>query len=262
MNTGIADLPNILLVEDDADISLAMETALGDEGYRLTTAPSPKVAHALVDERTFDLILADVFPTNAADLLASVDALRQHANPTPVVLVTARRMEEAKVTTRGFRAYIMKPFDLEHLLVTVAACLDRQLSAEQERQAETVRRYFAALSAKDWDGLAALCTEDVTYVLPGTTSFAQVVSGRAAFREFSATTFAQFPDAQFTDVAVYATPLGLAARYMGRWHAPDGAEVCQAGAVAFRFAGDQIAHIGIQLNAERLERVTTDSRSF
>lgn len=260
MERAATNLRDLLVVEDDEDIAAAMKTVLMDEGYLVHVARTPEDALAVIDERTFGLVLADVFPTDTSDILVAVDAVRERAFPTPVLLVTARRLEEAEVIRRGFCGLVAKPFDIEHLLAVVAACLNRPLDAQQERQAAVVRRYFAALGAKDWDALMALCAADVTYVLPGATSFAQVVTGREAFRAFSAETFAQFPDAQFAEVAVYALPLGLAARYTGSWRLPDGNEMRQSGAVVFRFAGEQIAHIGIQLNAKRLEAMTGAAR--
>lgn len=259
MERGVVDLRDVLIVEDDEDIGLALEAFLTDEGYRTAIARTSEEAAALIEERAFNIILADILPSDGADILHAVDALRQSAFPTPVILVTAWRLDEAVATERGFCALVTKPFDVEDLLVTIAACLEQPLSAEQERQAEVVRRYFTALSAKDWDALAALCAQDVTYVLPGTSSFAHTITGRQAFRAFSQATFQQFPDSRFTGVAVYATPLGLAARYTGSWHAPDGTDIHQSGAVVFRFTGDQIAHIGIQLNAERLGQVTSQA---
>lgn len=260
MERVAVDLRDVLIVEDDEDIGQALEAFLADEGYRTVVARTSEAAAAQIDERAFSIVLADVLPSDTADILHTVDALRQHAYPMPVILVTAWRLDEEEVTRRGFRALVTKPFDVEHLLVTIAACLARPLSAEQERQAKVVRRYFATLSAKEWGALAALCTEDVTYVLPGTSSFAHAITGREAFRSFSEMTFQQFPDAQFGDIGVYATPLGLAARYSGLWHTPDGTQVRQSGAVIFRFTGDKIEHIGIQLNAERLDRVTSQAR--
>lgn len=61
---------------------------------------------------------------------------------------------------------------------------------------------------------------------------------------------------------MYATPHGLAARYQGRWHGPDGHEARQSGAVLFEFAGQQIARIGVRLNVERLETLARFQQTF
>lgn len=170
--------------------------------------------------------------------------------------MTAWRVEVADVRRRGFCALLAKPFELDQFISDIAACLDSPLDAQQQLQAEVVQRYFAVLTAKDWDALVDLCTDDVTYELPGSGALSHTVTGKEAFRTFSEQTFHTFPDARFEDVSVYATPRGLAARYLGRWHAPDGVEVQQSGAVVFTFVGERIAQIGIQVNAERLEKIT------
>ena len=146
-----------------------------------------------------------------------------------------------------------KPFDLETLLTSIAACLNIPLTPEQARQAHVIQAYFAALSARAWDALLALCTDEVLYSLPDS-PFACTIRGKAAFRTYTEDTFRQFPAARFEEVLVSSRPHGLAARYRSCWATPEGGEECVAGAVAFEFQGARIAQIGIQLG-EKQQRV-------
>ena len=150
-----------------------------------------------------------------------------------------------------------KPFDLDHLLTAIAATLQmhKVLNPEEERRAQVIRQYFAALAASDWDGLISLCADDVTYVLPGSDPLSTTVEGKSAFRDYAASVFAHFPAAHFEQVSVYATPGGMAARYQARWLDMNHIEQVQSGAGVFQFTGMQIQRIGIRLAPDQLRRL-------
>jgi len=90
------------------------------------------------------------------------------------------------------------------------------------------------------------------YVLPGPAPFAATVRGHTAFRAYTAETYRHFAALRFTNIHVYATPQGLAARYQSAWRAPDGATLRHEGIVLFAFAGERIARIGVYVHADRL----------
>jgi ketosteroid isomerase-like protein/CheY-like chemotaxis protein len=224
---------------------------LRDEGYEVHLAATLPHAMAALDEQGFHLVLSDLFASEPGDVLTSAQALRERAGATPVGVMTGWRVDAEQVERAGFAFLVAKPFDVEQLVAAVAIGIHRALTPEQERQAEVVRRYFAALTDRDWDALAALCAEDVTYYLPAGVPYAGEVRGRQAFRDYSEQTFRNFPDARFEYVVVSALPNGLAARYSGTWHTATGEEARLSGAVVFRFAGERIARIGVQLPEAR-----------
>lgn len=89
-------------------------------------------------------------------------------------------------------------------------------------------------------------------MLPGPAPFAVTVRGHAAFRAYTDETYRHFAAIRFTDIHVYATPQGLAARYRSAWRAPAGATQQHEGIILFAFAGEQIARIGVCVHADRL----------
>lgn len=261
MDRSAAVSPRVLVVEDDPDIGEGLAFMLEDQGYAPHVAPSLERALALVDTQTFQCILSDLFAEQARDAsgshpLASIAPLRQQTYPTPIIVVTAWPVVSEEAAQYGLYSIVAKPFNVDDLLTTIAASLATPLSPEQEWQAQVVHAYFAALTAKDWDALLGLCTDDVIYVLPGAIPLSSAVQGKAAFRTYTEDIYQHFPDAVFDDVHVYAHPYGLAARFHGSWHTPDGPDAGnehhQSGAVLFSFVGDHIAAIGVQLNTERL----------
>lgn len=245
-------MAHVLVVEEDENIRWALRILLEHAEYSVETAPSRDEALTLIAEHTFQLILTDSFAERGSDALRSLQPLCELARPTPVAVVTAWNIKPEDIDGSGFAFVQAMPFDVETLLAQVAAAICLPLTPEQERQATVVRRYFEALSSRDWDGLIALCAPDVTYTLPAPTPFAGVQVGRNAFRAYTIETFAQFRDARFQDVEVYASPSGLASRYRGVWSLADGTQAVMSGAVYFEFDGEFISQIGVLLNDERL----------
>lgn len=252
MDWSSATHPRVLVVEDNEDIREALSLLLADAGYATSVAPSLADAFALIETTTFHLILTDSFVHEPSDVLASVLPLQRRAHPTPVGIISGWRQVPDEVEQAGFAFFVAKPFDLDQLLAQVAAALQTPFNQDQLQQVPVVHRYFAALTARTWDTLVELCTEDVKYVLPGNSPFSTTIVGKAAFRAYTEETFGRFPDAHFRDVAVYALPSGLAARYRGSWRMPDGSEAQMTGAVHFQFESVLIRQIGVRLNDERL----------
>lgn len=252
MYESAAVQPHLLVVEDDRDIQEALRLLLVDSGYRVTTASSLSEALAFIDSATFQLIVTDAFARNPDSVLSSPQKLLERAHPTPVGVLTGWRLSPRDAKQTGFAFLETKPYDLDQLLALVAAALQTPLTPEQERQAATVRQYFAMLTARDWEAFVDLCADDVTYVLPGATPFSGTIVGKAAFRTYTDETFSAFPEAHFEKVQIYSSPTGLAARFEGWWRAPDGSTPHMSGSTHFQFAGDRIKQIGVKLNDERL----------
>lgn len=242
----------VLVIDDDPDIRDALRLLLEDAGYATAVAASLADAFAQIDTATFQCILTDAFARTPAGALDSIRPLVERAQPTPVGLLTGWRLPQEEIERAGVAFVATKPFDLDQLLASVAAAIATPLTPERQRQAAVVHAYFAALTARDWDALVALCTDDVTYALPGESPFSTTIAGKAAFRAYTEETYRHFLAARFWDIAVYATPAGLAARFQGAWRAPDGSEPRLTGAVWFQFAAERIHQIGVQLNNERL----------
>jgi CheY-like chemotaxis protein len=245
-------MARVLVVEDDEDIQGALLLLLEDAGYDVVSASSRAEALELIERMTFQLILTDSFADRGSAVLTSLQTFRVRAHPTPVGIITAWNLAPEVVKGTGFAFVEIKPFDIDQLLAHIAASLNTPLTSEQERQAAVVRQYFAALTARDWDAMIALCIPDVTYILPEAMPFSGICVGREAFRTYTVETFSQFPAARFEDIEIFASPTGLASRYRGTWRLADGSEPVMTGAVHFQFAGDHIQQIGVLLNDERL----------
>ena len=119
-------MASVLIVEDDANLRLALEDNLRDEGYAVTTAATVKAARDALDGASPDVVVLDLMLPDG-DGYALCRELRRRGLPSRVLMLTARTLEDDLV--KGFEAgaddYLAKPYRLRELLARVAALARR-----------------------------------------------------------------------------------------------------------------------------------------
>jgi len=109
---------DILIVEDDAEVSFVFKLLLADEGFQVSVAPNGLVALELVDDHQPDLILLDLhMPIMDGETFAA-RFRDEYGAGTPIIVITAvpppaleERIENSIV--------LKKPVELDHLLDTI-----------------------------------------------------------------------------------------------------------------------------------------------
>ncbi|RKH58707.1 response regulator transcription factor [Corallococcus llansteffanensis] len=119
--------PTLLVVEDDPNLRLALRDNLEHQGgYAVEEAATVKEAREHLARRDFQLILLDVMLPDG-DGYSLCRALREEGSTVPVLMLTARTLEEDVV--RGFEVgaqdYLGKPYRLRELLARVGAQVKR-----------------------------------------------------------------------------------------------------------------------------------------
>jgi CheY-like chemotaxis protein len=247
-----SNAPHLLIVEGDADTREILGTILREEGYAVSLALSLQEATTLLEEHVFHFVLTDLFPTDPADPLRSVAALRAQVQPTPIGLLTGWKVSDEAAQRAGFACSIRKPFDLDELLATIASCLHMPLNAEQQRQAEDVQHFFAALNARDWDTAMGLCAAQLAYYPAPDSLYAPLrkLVGKERYRAYAEDVFRRWSVTCFEQVLTYARPKGLAARYIYGITLSDGSQHQRVGATLFHFRGGLITRIGVKMRRE------------
>ena len=119
----------ILLVEDDKNLGFVIKDNLEAEGFKVDLALSGKEGYNLFLQNEYALALLDVMlPEQDGFTLAR--NIREKDDHIPLIFVTARSLEEDKLT--GFRIgaddYITKPFNMEELLFRIRVFLKRSVN--------------------------------------------------------------------------------------------------------------------------------------
>jgi two-component system, OmpR family, alkaline phosphatase synthesis response regulator PhoP len=127
--------PAILIVEDEESLSRTLALNLKLEGYEPVVATSGSEALALFRSgaRLIDLALLDVMlpGMNGFELCGELKKLRPSL---PVIFLTAKNQSSEKIEglKLGADDYIVKPFELEELLLRISNVLKRNTRSSHE----------------------------------------------------------------------------------------------------------------------------------
>ncbi|ESS01726.1 response regulator transcription factor [Limosilactobacillus fermentum] len=123
---------NILLAEDEKQLSHALVTAMQATGYHVDPAYNGQEAVDLAGQRAYDVIILDIMMPKLNGIEA-LKQLRQTGNKTYVIMLTAMAEIDDKVTglDAGADDYLTKPFSLKELLARLRS-LERRSEDYQE----------------------------------------------------------------------------------------------------------------------------------
>ena len=124
----------ILVVEDDAELNRQVCTYLSRNGYEATGCLSANEAFNAMYNDLYDLIVSDIMMPNM-DGFEFARTVRETSREIPILFMTARDDFAAK--REGFQIgvddYMVKPIDLEELVLRVGALLRRAKIAGSHR---------------------------------------------------------------------------------------------------------------------------------
>src|SRR6516162_3073794 len=116
---------NILVVDDESQITRVLRTALSSHGYAVRTAGDGDEALEIMREWTPDLVITDLSMPNMGglELCRRIRAKSQ----VPIIVLSVRGEEKVKVEAldAGADDYVTKPFNMNELLARVRAGLRR-----------------------------------------------------------------------------------------------------------------------------------------
>ena len=123
---------NILLAEDEKQLSRALVTAMQATGYHVDPAYNGQEDVDLAGQRAYDVIILDIMMPKLNGIEA-LKQLRQNGNKTYVIMLTAMAEIDDKVTglDAGADDYLTKPFSLKELLARLRS-LERRSEDYQE----------------------------------------------------------------------------------------------------------------------------------
>jgi len=127
-------LPKILIIDDDTDILTAAKLLLKQVPYDITTEKNPEFIPAVLKNNSFDVILLDMNFTQ--DVTSGVEGFHWleeilNIEPSSIVLMMTAFGDvdtAVKAMKNGATDFILKPWQNEKLLATVAAAVKLSLS--------------------------------------------------------------------------------------------------------------------------------------
>ena len=121
-------MPRILVVEDEAALSLLLTYNLEAEGYAVARAERGDDAEVMLAESTPDLVILDwMLPGVSGFELCRRMRAREATRDLPVNMLTARGEESERVRGLSIGAddYVVKPFSVPELMARVRSLLRR-----------------------------------------------------------------------------------------------------------------------------------------
>ena len=119
----MADLPLILIVEDEKPIVRFLKASLSGQDYRLEIAETGTLALMMINSQPPDLIILDLGLPDM-DGVEIIDQVRQWSQ-LPIIILSARDQERDKIDAldRGADDYLTKPFGVGELLARLRVAL-------------------------------------------------------------------------------------------------------------------------------------------
>lgn len=125
-------LPPLLVVDDEKNMRLTLETVLRDEGYEVRLAESAEAGLKLIASEEVFLVITDARLGGMSGYEFLKEVTRRNPN-LPVLIITAYATPKLAVEAikNGAVDYLGKPFEPGELLHAVSRCAERyQLLAE------------------------------------------------------------------------------------------------------------------------------------
>ena len=163
-------MTKILIVEDEASFSEALEFLLGKEGFSVVTAANGKEAMTKFDQGGIDLVLLDLMIPEVSG--TDVCKYIRSKAATPIIMLTAKDSEIDKVVglELGADDYVTKPYSSRELVARIKAVLRRNgsvsndsgalhvgaISMDVDRHLVTINKKPVALPLKEFELLEFL----------------------------------------------------------------------------------------------------------
>ena len=126
---------NILMVEDDADLSNVVVSQLQKEGYVTDVCANGNDVALFLENGEYDLVLLDrMLP--GKDGIQVLKELRGRENTIPVIFITALGEIEDRIEglDAGADDYLTKPYDIEELKARIRAIARRPQKMEDNHE--------------------------------------------------------------------------------------------------------------------------------
>jgi two-component system OmpR family response regulator len=116
----------VLVIEDEPQLTLALERALEAAGFAVDTAYDGEDGWHLGDTETYDAVILDL-GLPKLDGISVLGRWRESGRSMPVMVLTARARwaEKSQAFNAGADDYVTKPFEMEEVITRIRALIRR-----------------------------------------------------------------------------------------------------------------------------------------
>ena len=135
-------MPKILLAEDDEIMRISVSDILKRNRWQVDEADDGLKAKILCEKNQYNLIISDI-RMPGLDGIALLQEIKQHSPETDVIIMTAYGSVDNAIDClrKGAADYILKPFNMDDLIIRVNRLLDAQsLKTRYEALEENCKR--------------------------------------------------------------------------------------------------------------------------
>ena len=138
-------MDTILVVDDEKNYLVVMESLLTDHGFEVKTAQNGSEALSLLENTDTDLVLTDM-TMPGMDGIELLSRVKTDLPDLPVIMMTAHGTVEKAVEAmkKGAYDYITKPFKNDELMLTIRKALDLcRLKRENRELSRALREQYS-----------------------------------------------------------------------------------------------------------------------
>ncbi|XOQ36061.1 MAG: Two-component system regulator [Lactococcus sp.] len=132
-----------MIADDDSAILALLSYTFESDGFKVSLVKNGQEALDLASKQAFDVMLLDMMMPELSGL-AVTEALRQSANYTPIIILTAREDDDLKITgiNSGVDDYLDKTTPQREIVARANALIRRnQIYQKSGQMAESLNHY-------------------------------------------------------------------------------------------------------------------------
>jgi two-component system KDP operon response regulator KdpE len=128
--SALTEKRNVLVVDDERQITRVLKTALSSRGYSIRTAIDGDEALYIMQDWSPDMVITDLRMPNM-DGLQLCKKIRQKSQ-IPIIILSVKGEDQIKVEAldAGADDYVTKPFSMDELLARMRAALRRTVTTK------------------------------------------------------------------------------------------------------------------------------------
>jgi CheY-like chemotaxis protein len=130
MPSVVGSRPDVVVIEDDAALRDTIAFVLGDAGYEVRAASNGLTGLRLAQTSAPDLLILDLHLPELSGVSVLRELRASRANPDlQVILITGSNESLPEQILRQCAAVLLKPFDVDELVMTTLRVLARLVTA-------------------------------------------------------------------------------------------------------------------------------------